>query len=101
MSMPQMGTTMAKRTKQSKSSQSNRIEFRPQSRPPQATERKEETWSPVMEGIIPLPPSLTVNATAPSNAETLQHGKKIMHEKFGYSVDQHRESVLYGPRKMR
>lgn len=97
MSMPQKGTTMAKRSKQSKSGQSNHT----QSRPPRATERREETWSPVMEGIIPLPPSLTVNAVAPSNAETLQHGKKTMHEKFGDIVDQHIESVLYGPRKMR
>lgn len=97
MSMPQKGTTMAKRSKQSKSGQSNHT----QSRPPRATERREETWSPVMEGIIPLPPSLTVNAAASSNAETLQHGKKTMHEKFGDIVDQHIESVLYGPRKMR
>lgn len=67
--MPQKGTTMAKRTKQSKSGQSNHTESRPQSRSPRATERREETWSPVMEGIIPLPPSLTVNAAAPSRYE--------------------------------
>lgn len=94
--MPQKGTTMAKRTKQSKSGQSNRME----SRSPRATEKR-QTWSPVMEGIIPLPPSLTVNAAAPSNAETLEDGKKTMLEKFADIVDQHIESVQYGPAKTR
>lgn len=97
MSEPQKGATMAQGTKLSKNSQSNGTE----SRPPQAPDRREETWSPVKEGIYPLPPSLTVNAAAPSNPKISEDAKKTMLEKFGDIVDQHIESVLYAPTKMR
>ncbi|CAL5364946.1 unnamed protein product [Camellia sinensis] len=49
-----------------------------------------ETWSPVMDGIIPLPPSLAAEANW-SNA---------MQEKLKNFVDEHINDALYGPRKM-
>ncbi|GFY80219.1 hypothetical protein Acr_01g0000280 [Actinidia rufa] len=101
MTTPQTYTTMARKIQQCKSSHSNRavpVQQQPIATYGAAKESTERGWSLLMdlEGIMPLPLSLTTNSNS-SNAEILANVKKTMHEKIAGVVDEH----IDGPRKTR
>ena len=105
MTTPQKDTTMARKIQQCKSSHSNRpvpVQQQPIPTNGEAKERTERGWLLLMdlEGIMPLPFSLTTNSNS-CNAEILANVKKTMQEKFAGVVDEHVDDVLYGPRKTR